>query len=164
MLSHGLSVIGWLFTVLAFAAFVVEAWAFGDAISRPSKAFPAAGKAFVGRLIASPNAQASTTKAANASTVKNNSSADNPPESTVVAYPFWRGCEPCRDLELALLLAVLPPEELPPEELPPEEPVDLLPVLPEEDLAAAPEPLPAALLPAPPEAVFPAAPVPVPVD
>jgi hypothetical protein len=44
VLSHGLSVIGWLFTVLAFAAFVVEAWAFVDAISRPSKAFPAAGK------------------------------------------------------------------------------------------------------------------------
>jgi Protein of unknown function (DUF2516) len=42
--SHGLSVLGWLLTVLAFAAFVVEAWAFGDAISRPAKAFPATGK------------------------------------------------------------------------------------------------------------------------
>jgi predicted cobalt transporter CbtA len=34
----------WLYWILAVAAFVVEAWAFIDAIRRPSPAFPAAGK------------------------------------------------------------------------------------------------------------------------
>jgi hypothetical protein len=34
----------WLFWVLAVAAFVVEVWAFVDAIRRPSPAFQAAGK------------------------------------------------------------------------------------------------------------------------
>lgn len=34
----------WLFFVLAIAAFVVEAWAFVDALRRPSGAFVATGK------------------------------------------------------------------------------------------------------------------------
>jgi hypothetical protein len=34
----------YFFEALALAAFVVEAWAFGDAVSRPSRAYPAAGK------------------------------------------------------------------------------------------------------------------------
>lgn len=34
----------WLFYALSVAAFVVEAWAFVDAIRRPTLAFPAAGK------------------------------------------------------------------------------------------------------------------------
>ena len=38
------SVIDWFFFVLSAAAFVVEAWAFIDAITRPSQAFVAAGK------------------------------------------------------------------------------------------------------------------------
>ena len=44
MLTGGLSALGWFFTVLAFAAFVMEAWAFGDAITRPARAFQAVGK------------------------------------------------------------------------------------------------------------------------
>jgi hypothetical protein len=39
-----LSVINLFFWVLLLAAFVVETWAFVDAIIRPSAAFPAAGK------------------------------------------------------------------------------------------------------------------------
>jgi Protein of unknown function (DUF2516) len=39
-----LSIVNWFFWVLCLGAFVVEAWAFGDAISRPTTAFPAAGK------------------------------------------------------------------------------------------------------------------------
>jgi hypothetical protein len=39
-----LSVINMFFWVLLLGAFVVESWAFGDAIRRPSAAFPAAGK------------------------------------------------------------------------------------------------------------------------
>lgn len=34
----------WLFWALGVAAFVVEAWAFIDAVRRPTGAFPAAGK------------------------------------------------------------------------------------------------------------------------
>jgi predicted membrane metal-binding protein len=34
----------WLFKLLAFAAFVAEAWAFIDALRRPAPAFVAAGK------------------------------------------------------------------------------------------------------------------------
>jgi Protein of unknown function (DUF2516) len=34
----------WLYWILAIAAFVVEAWAFIDAVRRPTAAFPAAGK------------------------------------------------------------------------------------------------------------------------
>lgn len=34
----------WLFEVLSLAAFVVEAWAFVDAVRRPAPAFVAAGK------------------------------------------------------------------------------------------------------------------------
>jgi predicted cobalt transporter CbtA len=34
----------YFFWALALGAFVLEAWAFGDAISRPTHAFPAAGK------------------------------------------------------------------------------------------------------------------------
>jgi hypothetical protein len=34
----------WFFTALLAAAFVVEVWAFVDAIRRPAHAFPAAGK------------------------------------------------------------------------------------------------------------------------
>ena len=34
----------WLFEVLSLAAFVVEVWAFADAIRRPAPAFVAAGK------------------------------------------------------------------------------------------------------------------------
>jgi hypothetical protein len=39
-----LSVVDLFFWVLLLGAFVVEAWAFVDAIIRPSAAFPAAGK------------------------------------------------------------------------------------------------------------------------
>ena len=39
-----LSVVGWFFWVLLLGAFVVETWAFVDAIIRPKTAFPAAGK------------------------------------------------------------------------------------------------------------------------
>jgi hypothetical protein len=39
-----LSVVNLFFWVLLLAAFVIEAWAFIDAIIRPSAAFPAAGK------------------------------------------------------------------------------------------------------------------------
>ncbi len=38
------SALTWLFEVLAIAAFVVEAWAFIDALRRPSQAFVAASK------------------------------------------------------------------------------------------------------------------------
>lgn len=38
------SALTWLFEVLAIAAFVVEAWAFVDALRRPSQAFVAASK------------------------------------------------------------------------------------------------------------------------
>jgi hypothetical protein len=34
----------YFFEALALVAFVVEVWAFGDAVSRPSRAYPAAGK------------------------------------------------------------------------------------------------------------------------
>src|SRR5262244_4283601 len=34
----------WFFEVLMLAAFVVEVWAFVDAVRRPAAAFPAAGK------------------------------------------------------------------------------------------------------------------------
>jgi hypothetical protein len=40
----GYSVVGWFFYVLLVAAFVVEAWAFIDAVRRPAAAFVAAGK------------------------------------------------------------------------------------------------------------------------
>ena len=36
--------LSWFFTALWAAAFVVEVWAFVDAIRRPALAFPAAGK------------------------------------------------------------------------------------------------------------------------
>ena len=36
--------LNYFFESLALAAFVVEAWAFGDALYRPSRAYPAAGK------------------------------------------------------------------------------------------------------------------------
>jgi hypothetical protein len=39
-----LSVINMFFWVLLLAAFVIETWAFGDAIRRPAGAFTAAGK------------------------------------------------------------------------------------------------------------------------
>jgi predicted membrane metal-binding protein len=39
-----LSIINLFFWVLLLGAFVIEAWAFGDALRRPSTAFPAAGK------------------------------------------------------------------------------------------------------------------------
>jgi predicted membrane metal-binding protein len=39
-----LSIINLFFWVLLLGAFVIEAWAFGDALRRPSAAFPAAGK------------------------------------------------------------------------------------------------------------------------
>ncbi len=39
-----LTVINLFFWVLLLGAFVIEAWAFGDAIRRPKAAFPAAGK------------------------------------------------------------------------------------------------------------------------
>jgi predicted membrane metal-binding protein len=39
-----LSVINLFFWVLLLAAFVVETWAFGDALRRPAASFPAAGK------------------------------------------------------------------------------------------------------------------------
>jgi predicted membrane metal-binding protein len=39
-----LSIIGLFFWVLLLGAFVIEAWAFGDALRRPAAAFPAAGK------------------------------------------------------------------------------------------------------------------------
>lgn len=40
----GLSIVGLFFWVLLLGAFVVETWAFVDAIIRPKAAFPAAGK------------------------------------------------------------------------------------------------------------------------
>src|SRR5215469_4851535 len=36
--------VDWFFWVLLLGAFVIEAWAFGDALRRPAAAFPAAGK------------------------------------------------------------------------------------------------------------------------
>jgi Protein of unknown function (DUF2516) len=39
-----LSVVNWFFWILCVAAFIVESWAFVDAIIRPKAAFPAAGK------------------------------------------------------------------------------------------------------------------------
>jgi hypothetical protein len=36
--------LNWFFAALSIAAFVFEAWAFVDALRRPSAAFPAAGK------------------------------------------------------------------------------------------------------------------------
>jgi predicted membrane metal-binding protein len=39
-----LSIINLFFWVLLLGAFVIEAWAFGDALRRPAAAFPAAGK------------------------------------------------------------------------------------------------------------------------
>jgi hypothetical protein len=39
-----LSIINLFFWVLLLGAFVIEAWAFGDALRRPKAAFPAAGK------------------------------------------------------------------------------------------------------------------------
>ncbi len=44
MIGAALSPLHYLFLVLALGAFIVEAWAFIDAISRPSRAFPATGK------------------------------------------------------------------------------------------------------------------------
>ena len=37
-----MSIVGWFFWVLLLGAFVVEGWAFGDAVRRPKAAFPAA--------------------------------------------------------------------------------------------------------------------------
>ena len=39
-----LSIINLFFWVLLLGAFVIEAWAFGDALRRPTASFPAAGK------------------------------------------------------------------------------------------------------------------------
>ena len=39
-----MSVVNLFFWVLLLGAFVIEAWAFGDALRRPKTAFPAAGK------------------------------------------------------------------------------------------------------------------------
>jgi hypothetical protein len=39
-----MTVINWFFWILLLGAFVIEIWAFGDALRRPSEAFPAAGK------------------------------------------------------------------------------------------------------------------------
>jgi hypothetical protein len=39
-----LSIINLFFWVLLLGAFVIEAWAFGDALRRPKASFPAAGK------------------------------------------------------------------------------------------------------------------------
>src|SRR5215469_14048779 len=39
-----MSVVGWFFWVLLLGAFVIETWAFVDALRRPKAAFPAAGK------------------------------------------------------------------------------------------------------------------------
>lgn len=39
-----MTVINWFFWILLLGAFVIECWAFGDALRRPSEAFPAAGK------------------------------------------------------------------------------------------------------------------------
>lgn len=39
-----LSIINLFFWLLLLGAFVIEAWAFGDALRRPAAAFPAAGK------------------------------------------------------------------------------------------------------------------------
>ncbi|MGE5292146.1 MAG: DUF2516 family protein [Micromonosporaceae bacterium] len=44
MIGAALSPLYYLFLVLAVGAFIAEAWAFIDAISRPASAFPAAGK------------------------------------------------------------------------------------------------------------------------
>lgn len=41
---NAFTVLAWLFYALALAAFVVEAWAFIDAVRRPTAAFVAAGK------------------------------------------------------------------------------------------------------------------------
>jgi Protein of unknown function (DUF2516) len=40
----GMSAVGYFFWVLLLGAFVIEGWAFIDALRRPSAAFPAAGK------------------------------------------------------------------------------------------------------------------------
>ncbi len=39
-----MSIVNLFFWVLLLGAFVIEAWAFGDALRRPKVAFPAAGK------------------------------------------------------------------------------------------------------------------------
>jgi len=44
MLSGALTPLMYFFLVVGFAAFVVEAWAFIDAITRPAQAFVAVGK------------------------------------------------------------------------------------------------------------------------
>ncbi len=44
MFTGVLTPLFWFFEALSIAAFVVEAWAFGDAIRRPTAAFPAVGK------------------------------------------------------------------------------------------------------------------------
>lgn len=44
MSPTALSIVNLFFWVLCLAAFVVEGWAFVDAIRRPKAAFPAAGK------------------------------------------------------------------------------------------------------------------------
>jgi hypothetical protein len=41
---HAFTALNYFFEALAVAAFVIEAWAFGDAVSRPAAAYPAAGK------------------------------------------------------------------------------------------------------------------------
>jgi len=40
----GMTPVDWFFWVLLLGAFVIEAWAFVDALIRPKAAFPAAGK------------------------------------------------------------------------------------------------------------------------
>jgi Protein of unknown function (DUF2516) len=44
VIGAALSPLYYFFLVLAAGAFIAEAWAFIDAISRPARAFPAAGK------------------------------------------------------------------------------------------------------------------------
>jgi len=44
VIGAALSPLYYLFLALALGAFIMEAWAFIDAITRPSQAFPAAGK------------------------------------------------------------------------------------------------------------------------
>jgi O-antigen/teichoic acid export membrane protein len=44
ILGNGITPLTYFFVALALAAFVVEAWAFIDAIIRPAQAFTAAGK------------------------------------------------------------------------------------------------------------------------
>jgi len=39
-----LTVVNWFFWILLLGAFVIEIWAFGDALRRPSEGFKAAGK------------------------------------------------------------------------------------------------------------------------